>query len=38
MRGDAQMKYPKDHPNYQEVLKHLGGLAPGETKPCPAWD
>ncbi len=35
--GDARIKYPPDHPEYEEVLRHLGGLKKGETKPCPAW-
>ncbi|MCB9543295.1 MAG: hypothetical protein H6703_12725 [Myxococcales bacterium] len=36
--GDAQFRYGKDHPQYQEVLDHLGGLTPGEEKPVPPWD
>ena len=36
-RGDGQLRYPKDSPQYQDVLKHLGGLQPGETKPVPPW-
>jgi len=35
--GDALIRYPKGHPKYDEVLKHLGGLTPGETKPCPPF-
>ncbi len=35
--GDAQVTYPKTHPNYQEVLKHLGGMKPGEEKQVPPW-
>jgi hypothetical protein len=35
--GDAQIVYSPSHPKYQEVLKHLGGLKPGETKPVPPW-
>jgi hypothetical protein len=37
MLGDSRMEYPKGHPNYEEVLKHLGGLKPGEQKPVPPW-
>lgn len=37
MLGDSRMEYPKGHPNYDEVLKHLGGLKPGEQKPVPPW-
>ena len=36
-RGDAQIVYPPSHPQYQEVLKHLGGLKPGEEKHVPPW-
>ena len=35
--GDAQLVYPRGHPQYQHVLTHLGGLAPGEHKPVPPW-
>jgi hypothetical protein len=35
--GDAQLRYSKDHPEYDAVLTHLGGLRPGETKPVPPW-
>jgi hypothetical protein len=31
--GDGRMVYPADHKDYQMILKHLGGLKPGETKP-----
>lgn len=37
MVGEGQMKYPKNHPNYTEVLAHLGGMAPGEEKSVPPW-
>ena len=37
IRGDARFYYPKSHPRYEKVLRHLGGLAPGETKPVPPW-
>jgi hypothetical protein len=35
--GDARVVCPKGDPRYAEVLSHLGGLAPGETKPVPPW-
>ncbi len=35
--GDAQVRYPKTHPNYAEVLAHLGGMNPGEEKSVPPW-
>jgi hypothetical protein len=37
VRGDARLTYPPSHPQYREVLAHLGGLAPGERKPVPPW-
>lgn len=36
--GDSRLVYKKDHPHYRQVLAHLGGLEPGETKPVPPWD
>jgi hypothetical protein len=36
--GDARMEYPPNHPQYREVLQHLGGLRPGEQKPVPPWE
>lgn len=35
--GDARILYPKDHKDYQKILDHLGGLAPGQTKPVPPF-
>jgi len=35
--GDALLTYPQDHPQYQQILDHLGGLKPGESKPVPPW-
>jgi hypothetical protein len=32
------VKYAVDNPHYKEVLDHLGGMKPGETKLVPAWD
>jgi hypothetical protein len=31
-RGFGRMSYAPDHPQYQYVLDHLGGLKPGEQK------
>ncbi|MBI4913799.1 MAG: hypothetical protein HY823_13775 [Acidobacteria bacterium] len=36
--GDAQFRYPPGHPEREGVLRHLGGLAPGEVKPVPPWE
>jgi hypothetical protein len=31
--GDALLTYPPSHKDYQMVLKHLGGMKPGDIKP-----
>lgn len=36
--GDALLNYPKSDPKYAGILKHLGGLKPGEEKPVPPFD
>jgi len=36
--GDAQIRYPKDHPQYKMILEHLGGLEPGQSKPVPPFE
>jgi hypothetical protein len=36
--GDAFFRYPPSDENYEEILAHIGGLKPGETKPVPPWD
>ena len=35
--GDGRFTYPKGHKEYDAVLKHLGGLKPGESKLVPPW-
>jgi hypothetical protein len=30
--GDAQFRYPPDHPQYKMILKHVGILRPGESR------
>lgn len=35
--GHGQMRYPKSHAEYDKVLKHLGGLKPGENKAVPPF-
>ncbi len=37
MIGDGLLEYPPGHPQYREVLQHLGGLKPGESKFVPPW-
>jgi hypothetical protein len=38
MNVSGIVKYAVDNPHYKEVLDHLGGMKPGETKLVPAWD
>jgi hypothetical protein len=33
----ADMSYPPEDPRRLEILSHLGGLQPGESKPVPPW-
>jgi hypothetical protein len=35
--GDGLIEYPPGHPRYAETLAHVGGLEPGQSKPCPPW-
>lgn len=35
--AEGTFEYRPDNPRYQDILKHLGGLAPGESKPVPPW-
>jgi len=35
--GHAMLQYPPTHAQYQDILKHLGGLTPGASKPVPPW-
>jgi len=37
MNVSGTIKYSPRDPHYQEVLDHIGGLKPGETKLVPAW-
>jgi len=35
--GYGQVDIDPTNPHYQELLRHLGGLKPGEEKPMPPW-
>lgn len=35
--GQSLLVYPPDHPRYQSILNHLGGLEPGGEKPVPPF-
>ncbi len=38
LRGHGEFTYAPDHAQYEEVLKHVGPLKPGEKKLVPPWD
>ena len=35
--GHGRLRYPPSHKDYKDVLSHLGGLKPGESKRVPPW-
>jgi hypothetical protein len=35
--AEAELIYTPDNPQHGEIKRHLGGIAPGETKPVPPW-
>jgi len=35
--GDARLTYAPSDQNYEAILRHLGGLRPGEVKPVRPW-
>jgi hypothetical protein len=35
--GDARVVYRPGDANYAQVLQHVGGLSPGESKPVPPF-
>jgi len=35
--GDALLRYPPNHPEYNNILRHLGGLKKGAVKQVPPW-
>jgi len=35
--GEGVLIYKKDNPQYNDILKHLGGLKPGEAKNVASW-
>jgi hypothetical protein len=37
MAGEGFLTYPPNDPHYTDILRHLGGLKPGETKSVPPW-
>jgi hypothetical protein len=35
--AEGVLTYAPDDPQYEEIKTHLGGIAPGETKPVKPW-
>lgn len=35
--GDALITYREGEEHYDEILRHIGGIAPGEVKIVPPW-
>ena len=35
--GEGYFTYAPDDKDYESVLRHIGGLEPGESKPVPPW-
>ncbi len=35
--GHGRLIYPRGHADYDMILRHLGGLRPGETKAVPPF-
>jgi len=36
--GDARLTYSPSDPKYGDILRHLGGLRPGEVKQVQPWN
>jgi hypothetical protein len=37
LHGEGLMRYPVSDARYRDILRHIGPLEPGETKPVPPW-
>jgi hypothetical protein len=35
--AEGVLTYAPDDPQYEDIKEHLGGIAPGETKPVKPW-
>jgi len=35
--AEGVLTYAPDDPQYEDIKKHLGGIAPGDTKPVKPW-
>lgn len=36
-KGQTLKNYNPEDPDYEEIVDHVGGLRPGETKNVPSW-
>ncbi len=36
-KGHTQLRFSPPHPQYDDIVEHLGGLRPGEQKLVPPW-
>ncbi len=37
IQGHAIQEYRPDDPQYEQILKHIGPMRPGDRRPVPAW-
>lgn len=37
IQGHAIQEYGPDDPQYEQILKHVGPMRPGDRRPVPAW-
>ena len=35
--AEGELRYAPDDPRYDEIKAHLGGIAPGESRPVRPW-
>ncbi len=35
--AEGELRYAPGNPQYEEIKQHLGGIAPGESKPVRPW-
>jgi hypothetical protein len=37
MTGEGLLRYPRSHPQYKEILDHVGPMRPGESRSVAPW-
>lgn len=37
LTGEGLLRYPRSHPQYKEILHHIGPMKPGESRPVSPW-